>query len=140
MVIVILAVLEAIAAPRMGRAAHGAREAAFIRDLQIFAKAIDLYHAETGLYPPDFDSGTVSGPFAAYVDVRRFQAQTPLGGKWDIEYESYGITSAVGVHRSHVFTPDELLSIDRAIDDGSLHSGRLRFIDGPKRYYLVIAE
>ena len=139
-VVVILGVIGAIAVPRFSRAASGASEAAFIRQLSMYARAVDKFQAKTGEYPPDFATGTVTGPFTDFVDAERWAEPTPIGGLWDIEFASYGVTSAVGVAKTGGLDTNQILRIDRVIDDGNVVTGSARFLDGTSRYYIVIAE
>ena len=54
-VMAILGLLLAIAAPRYFDSVDGAKEAALRTNLRLMREAIDKYHADTGQYPPKLE-------------------------------------------------------------------------------------
>ncbi len=67
---------------------------------------------------------------------------TTIGGVWDSVNNSFGITSAIGVHFNGVGETRKdpyMREIDAAIDDGDLQTGWFQKIAG-KRYYFIVAD
>ena len=94
---------------------------------------------ETGYYPPDTASGTFDSELEGYVSEEFFELTSPLGGKWDFEWNDLGgVWSAVGVSGSTI-GDDVFRKVDDTIDDGNLGSGFFRkFGDG--NYYFILEE
>ena len=139
-VVVILGVLAGLVVPQLAEASEEAKRSAFVTDLRWFTDAAVLYVNETGSFPEDFSTGTVSGDFADYVDADVWTRITPIGGRWDVERESMSVTSAIGVHFNGSGTSrddDYMTPIDRLIDDGDLTTGSFRRLTSG-RYYSVI--
>jgi hypothetical protein len=67
---------------------------------------------------------------------------TPLGGVWDVEQGSFGVTSALGVDFVNGGGEDRddayMLEIDRTCDDGDLATGQFRKIADGRYYYILV--
>jgi general secretion pathway protein G len=142
-VVVIMAILAAILVPRYHTSSKEAQQRAFVADVQVFAQAARRYMLETGDYLEDAATGVCPSSFEPYVDLDEWKSPTPIGGRWDFEYESMGVKSAFGVHFDGTAgsPPDDayMAEIDRMFDDGALASGRFRKLaDG--RYYFVLED
>ena len=77
-----------------------------------------------------------------YVQQNKWEGGTPVGGVWDAELNSFGLTSSIGVHFNGTGrTRDDtyMRQIDAAMDDGDLATGSFRKIAGD-RYYMVVVE
>ncbi|WP_428389444.1 type II secretion system protein [Mucisphaera sp.] len=138
LVLAILAVVTAIAVPRVSTASNHANTTAFITTLNHFARAMDLYHAEHGDWPSDGNTGNPPSELLPYVDANTWQRPTPLGGDWDSETRDVGsVTAAIGVHFGGD-SPDllALRTIDYRLDDGDLNTGRFRRFGA--RFYLIL--
>lgn len=136
-VVVIIGILAAVAIPGFRKMAENARGTRFINDLRIYRDAVQTCLLDVGSIP-DSGSGTVSAAMRAYVDRGRFEADSPIGGDWDVEVDDSGIALGVGVHRFTI-PADEIARIDERFDNGDTSSGSLRLIDND-RYYWVIQD
>ncbi|MEM1099456.1 MAG: prepilin-type N-terminal cleavage/methylation domain-containing protein [Planctomycetota bacterium] len=139
-VVVILGILAAIVLPAIADVTTGGKQTAFVTDITQYHKAAQVFMAERGEYLEDASSGTLPTGFDAYVKESDWIGGTPLGGVWDVEFESSGITSALGVHfNGDGDTQDDafMTVIDQMLDDGDLTTGGFRKLtDG--RYYLIL--
>lgn len=141
-VVLILAILAAIALPRFAEATTGASQSAFAADLANYNKAAQLYIAEQGQLLPDGNSGDVPAGFEEYVNTDAWTRGPSIGGSWDTENGTFGVSCAFGVHFQ---TPADnvgdafMLGVDEMIDDGNLLTGMFRKLD-PDRYYIVVAR
>ncbi|MEN0020445.1 MAG: prepilin-type N-terminal cleavage/methylation domain-containing protein [Planctomycetota bacterium] len=142
-VVVILGILAAFVTPQFATAADDSRAGAFVTSLRTFAQAAEIHHSRTGEFPADSSSGAFPPELAEWIRPSDWgSGETPLGGVWDFERNSYSIISAVGVHfdgtgatRDDAFMAD----VDATFDDGDVTTGRFRRIDA-NRYYLVIYD
>ena len=94
-VILILGIIAAIAAPRLLENSQQASQEAFVHDLFTYVDAAMRFHAVTGDYLEDSSTGKLPTGFESFVHRRSWEKDTPIGGKWDAERDSYGVTSAV---------------------------------------------
>jgi prepilin-type N-terminal cleavage/methylation domain-containing protein len=141
-VVVILGILAAIVTPQFADATEESRRAAFVSELRVFVDAIEYCRARENRYPSDGSTGECPPELAPYVDVNQFEAGTPIGGEWDVEYNDSGVTSAVGVHFQNAADRKDdayMTLIDALFDDGDLQTGAFRKL-AHDRYYYVIAE
>lgn len=138
-VVVILGVLAAIVIPLFADASEDTQKIVFAANAKIFAKAAYLYMNDTGLLLEDSSSGDLPAGWDTYVDVGEWTSETPIGGVWDMEQNSFGMTSGFGVHFNGVPNPGDtyMQEIDRILDNGDLNTGGFRKIAGD-RYYMVL--
>jgi hypothetical protein len=72
-----------------------------------------------------------------YLDRFPWEDDTSIGGQWDWDYQQYQYGCSAGVS---VFQPsrtdDEMLEIDRSIDDGNLYAGAFRKRSGGYIYVI----
>jgi type II secretory pathway pseudopilin PulG len=141
-VVVILGILAALLIVGFADATTEAAQKSFVTSLKTFAEAAELYRTKEGQYPPDGSTGLVPPGFEDYVDVRRYEMITVIGGRWDTELNDNGVTAAVGVHfNGDGMTQDDayMSGVDAVFDDGDLTDGGFRKLaDG--RYYAVLAD
>ncbi|MHC5082985.1 MAG: type II secretion system protein [Planctomycetota bacterium] len=141
-VVVILGILATLVIPQFTGFSKEAELGTFVTDVRHFAAAAEYYRAKTGLYLEDSGSGSVPAGWETYIDTRKWTNVTPLGGVWDFELNSFGITSGFGVHfDGSGATRDDayMQEVDAAFDDGDLTSGFFQKL-AADRYYYVIAD
>ena len=139
-ILTIIAVVGAIAVPRLSNYFEDSDQAAFISDLRSIARAAECYKLETDFWPEDSSSGVFPRWMDDYYRREKWEAGTPVGGVWDAEYESFGCTSSVGVHfyRLKPYRDDAyMLGIDRRMDDGVLAGGAFRKIASDRYYWIL---
>ncbi len=142
-VIVIIGVLAAITIPSFGGLVNEANKAAFVSDGKSITSAASLYRSREGVFPADASSGDIPVGFESYIDQNMWVNGTPVGGVWDFERDSYGYTSAFGVHFNGTGdTRDDafMLEVDAIFDGGDLTTGGFREIEDDLRYYFVVAQ
>ncbi len=141
-VVIILGVLASIALPRFADATDGSRQTAFVTDLHNFNKAANIYTHENGQYLEDSSTGAVPTGFENYINVEGWTRDTPIGGRWDAEQNSYGFTSSIGVHFDNAAQARDdtyMSQIDAMIDDGNLATGAFQKLDAD-RYYMIVVR
>jgi prepilin-type N-terminal cleavage/methylation domain-containing protein len=139
-VVVILGILAAIVVPQFANASQDAKVVAFTTSVRTFADAAVLYQNTTGLYLEDSGTGDLPSGWEPYVNEDEWTNGTPIGGEWDFEFQSFGITSAFGVDFGADNPGDAfMILIDQGFDDGDLATGAFRKIDND-RYYYVLAD
>jgi general secretion pathway protein G len=140
-VVVILGILAAIVIPSVADAAGDAEANAFAANIRTIAEATELFYHKEGFYPEDSSSGEVPAGLENYLDTRVWTQGTPIGGVWDYERDSFGVTAAFGVHfqPSHPPTRDSdyMETIDDIVDDGDLMTGAFQQIAGDRYYWIV---
>jgi len=139
-VVVILAILAAMAIPSLNSFTADAKHAAFASELNVLAEAASRYHVRNEQHLPDTSSGVWPSEFDGYIKEGQFESGTPLGGVWDTELNSFGVTAAIGAHFNGAQpSNDDLTAIDVLIDDGDISTGTVRTL-GSGRYYYVLEE
>ncbi|MEM1099454.1 MAG: type II secretion system protein [Planctomycetota bacterium] len=138
-VVVILGILASIVMAQFANAFGDAERVAFATDLRAYLKGAEAFYLDTSAYPPATATGVVPTGFENYVDAGRWVHPTPIGGHWDVEFENLGVTSALGVHFDDGAMPgtDLLEELDTTIDDGDLTTGRFRWIDTDRLYFVI---
>jgi len=137
-VVVIVGLLATMAIPAFQRIQKSSQNARLASDLRVLSGSIEAFVMESGEYPEDSGSGEIPEGLEGYVKVGLWNKGPSIGGVWDVELNSFGITSAIGVHRFTV-SDEQLLQFDADYDDGNLASGLFRKLAGD-RYYYVVAE
>ena len=141
-VVVILGVLAAIVIPQFTSASDDAKRTSFITNVRSFTQQAMRYQLDNGEYPADGASGVIPAGFEAYVQETIWENGTPIGGVWDAERDSFGVSSAVGVHFDGTGdTRDDayMVVIDTEIDDGDLETGSFQHI-AANRYYMIVED
>ena len=141
-VVVILGILASIVIAQFRNASDDAVRATFLINGKTFVEAAMRFQLDTGQFLEDSSSGALPAGFEQYVQAEKWVGGTPIGGVWDAELNSFGITSALGVHfNGSGATRDDayMAQIDAAVDDGDLATGSFRKIAGD-RYYFIIAD
>ncbi|MBN2582037.1 MAG: prepilin-type N-terminal cleavage/methylation domain-containing protein [Planctomycetes bacterium] len=140
-VVVILGLLAAIVMTLFGDSREEARQIAFISDVEIFGNAARVYWVRTGEHVAAADAGVVPVGWESYIDHRKWQRTTPIGGAWDTELDTFGVKSALGVDFANGGGEDQddtyMSEVDSRFDDGDLATGRFRRL-APGRYYFIL--
>ena len=140
-VVVILGILVTMAVALMSTAADDSRKTTFATSGRIFTDAATRYWIDNRVYLEDAVSGVLPAGFDPYVQESRW-GLTPIGGMWDTELDSFGVTAALGVHFDGTGqTRDDayMMAVDSIMDDGDLTTGEFRKLDSD-RYYFVLAD
>jgi type II secretory pathway pseudopilin PulG len=132
-VVVIIGLLAAMALPAFQRVKRAAVSKRYLNDLRQFSQAVERYTLENGAFPPN-GSASIHSSLRGYVPDKLF-GPSPIGGVWDWDYLQGTITAAVSVWQFTV-SDEQLIDIDRTIDDGNLNSG-LFIKDGQKAIYII---
>jgi type II secretory pathway pseudopilin PulG len=134
-VVVIIGMLAAMALPGIGQAKRKTQNARFINDLRIAVAAYQSYNTERGGWPPDgiAEMGPEIGP---YLDISKYTGQTLIGGNWDWDNDQFGFKAGLSLEYPSVGM-DQMLAIDRMIDDGNGTTGIFRQRD---RGWIYILE
>lgn len=137
-VVVIIGLLAAIAIPAFARARESSQNSRLASDLRVYSGLVDTFALENGIYPEDSSTGDIPSGLEEYIQPSHWSVGPSIGGEWDVEKDSYGIKSAIGVHR---YTVDntQIVKFDQKYDDGNLSTGKYRRLDSD-RYYLIVAE
>ncbi len=131
----VIAIIVAIAAPRMGRSMQTSRFANTATTFNAIARAAEYYRVENGRYPPDYLSNTSHPGFRPYIDTSIFTELSPLGGNWDwnnrvnVSGGNVSDWAVIGPNVSIVMNPPPLAlwtDFDRYADNGNLTSGTYR--------------
>lgn len=134
-VVVIIAILGAIAIPRMSRAVESSRKNAFVKNMVQLAEAAYQYEVENGLYPKQIAQKAIPTELLAVFRSGPFNSETPIGGEW--QYSVTGNITMVGVKFSDIPDAALMIEIDFDIDDGDLNTGRFTN-QGFKKYWFTI--
>lgn len=133
-VVVIIGLLAALAVPALQRVRLASRQAAFLNDLRIGKDAFETYALEHGGWPPDGIAG-IPPEMDDYLPPARWSGTTPIGGRWDWDFDQYGVRAGLSV-RLPFQTDAEMARIDAKIDDGNLDTGQFRRRTGGFIYVL----
>jgi len=141
-VLVILGILASVVIPQFRNASDDAMRATFLINGKTFVESAMRFQLDTGQFLEDSSSGALPAGFEQYVQPEKWVGGTPIGGVWDAELNSFGITSALGVHFNGTgATRDDayMKEIDSAVDNGDLSSGFFRKL-ADERYYFVLLD
>ncbi len=140
-VVVIVGILASIVIAQFRDASDDSMRATFLINGKTFVEAAMRFQLDTGQFLEDSSSGALPAGFEQYVQPEKWVGGTPIGGVWDAELNSFGITSALGVHfnGAGVTRDDVYMSqIDAAIDDGDLATGGFRRIAGDRYSFIIV--
>ena len=130
-VVTIISLLVAIAMPAAKRTGQAARASAVANDLRVFATAFSTYAQQNGGYPPESAVAVMPPVMAGALGNSAWLRTTPIGGNynWDNSRTHGNVTprAAISINSNgtNLVTTDlnQLLAIDRRIDDGNLVTG-----------------
>jgi type IV pilus assembly protein PilA len=124
-VVVIIGLLAALALPAMSRVQRNAKVTRFISDLRTFSQAFEAFASTNGGWPPDGVPGSFPTGMTGDLKTAAWSGETSLGGRWDWDYQQFGVTAGISVHQPTA-TVELLTEVDRKIDDGDLTTGNFR--------------
>ena len=137
-VVVIIGLLASIAIPAFQKVRQNSRHSALANDIRTFAQAFETYSHENGSWPADVGIGVVPNEMTnanSSIDTTAFTAVTPIGGRYDWDYNVFGNIAAISVAGATI-TSAQLLNFDTTFDDGNLGTGDFRGTVG--RYSYII--
>jgi prepilin-type N-terminal cleavage/methylation domain-containing protein len=140
-VVVILGILAMVVISLFRTTTDDAMRTAFVTSARSYCEAAVRYRLDTHEYLENAASGVMPAGFATYIRTADW-GHTPLGGVWDTELNTFGVTSALGVHFNGTGqTRDDVYmqEVDARFDDGDLTTGGFRKLDAD-RYYFVLAD
>ena len=122
--VAIIGVLSALAIPGFMKAREASQNVRFVGDLRVAVGAFEEAILTEG-HPPDANPAVIPTGMENYLDRFPWRSETPIGGRWDWDYQVFGYNSGVSV-----FRPDanvaQLQKIDALFDDGDLNNGIFR--------------
>jgi prepilin-type N-terminal cleavage/methylation domain-containing protein len=133
--VTLLSILFLLAVPTYQKLQRKARTAAIVNDFQVFATALQAKAHEAGSWPPEAGPGVVpAGMTPEEIKFDDWSHVTPIGGHFDWEndqlHNGVRFRAAIAITDTTdaplVFDYEQLLDIDRAIDDGDLTTGNFR--------------
>jgi len=123
-VIAIIGTLAAIAVLSYQRYRDRAHVAATAVELRSIQTALEAYYSEFERYPPNVVQRTTPSGLARYLSSSLFTVDTPVTGDYDWDGPDVWPRGAISIRDSS--RTDIFQSLDRAIDDGDLATGRFR--------------
>jgi type II secretory pathway pseudopilin PulG len=134
----IIGLLAVIAVPIFIKARQNSEDSMFMSDLRVAVSALVTYSVANRSYPAEAGPGSLPAGLADFLSRRFSWAQdTPIGGKWDWDYNQHGVRAAMSVFEPKR-TADQMVKIDEKFDDGDLSTGIFR--QRPGGYMYVIEE
>jgi general secretion pathway protein G len=123
----IIGMLAAISIPNFLEARVTAQNARFKTNMRVASDIFAMYTLAENKYPPDSTPGRIPLGMSDYLSRFPWEEGTAIGGKWDWDYRQFhfGCTAGVSVYRPSR-TDDQMLEIDRSIDDGNIYTGMFR--------------
>jgi len=146
-VVFIISVIVALAVPGLKKLQLDARSTVVANDLRVFGTALQTYVHERGEWPAgNTEPGVVPTGMEGYLRETNWTRSTPIGGRYTwspnslqqgVRYRAVIVLSSVG---TDTVTTDknQLLDLDRKLDDGSLDSGN--FLLGYRNYPVFVLE
>lgn len=133
-VVVIISLLAMLAIPSLQLVQRRARSSAVINDFRVFATAFETYAHEHGSFPAEVDAAVVPAGMETSLKVDAWQRVTPIGGhyNWEADQMHFGVRykAAIAITGTAdaplTLDVNQLLDIDKAIDDGDLYNGNFR--------------
>lgn len=144
-VVTIISLLVTLAMPASRRAVESARASTIANDLRVFANAFSAQAQQAGIYPPEVAVGVMPPLMVGALNNSAWRRRTPIGGlyNWDFNRNHGGTVyrAAIAISRSgtNLVTTDtqQLLAIDRRIDDGNLTTGNFRRGAASEPVYII---
>lgn len=135
-VVILLGILSSIAIVAFADTAMEAKCTAYATNLTQFSRVLEIVRIRNGgQFPADQYPGQVPVGAEQYINTADWTGETPLGGRWDWEYDVFGITAGISVVNPDA-TDADMTIVDSIIDNGRLGSGRFRKIS--TRYIYVL--
>jgi len=135
MVIAIIGILATIAVPMYRDYQLRAKAVRLATEVKAAAQAFRTFKLENDTYPADTAPGVTPPGASSFIGT--FFSTTPsIGGQWDWENNQSGVTAGISVS-GHSLTGEELLKVDKLIDNNNLGTGDFRQRGGG---YLYVIE
>ncbi len=128
-VVTIIGILSALAIAAYDRSRRNTQNTRFFNDLRVLAHALEICVMDTGHSDQGAEPGMLTQEYAQYLRPEIWMKGPNIGGKWDVEYNNYGIGLAVGAS-GYTVPLDQIWEIDAEFDDGNLQSGILQLTGG----------
>jgi prepilin-type N-terminal cleavage/methylation domain-containing protein len=133
-VVVIISLLAMLSIPGLQMVQRRAKSSAIINDFRVFSTAFETYAHEHGSFPPEANAGVVPVGMETMLKADSWQRVTPIGGhyNWENDQMHFGVRykAAIAITGTAdaplVLDVNQLLDIDKAIDDGDLYNGNFR--------------
>ncbi len=133
-VVVIISLLAMLSIPGLQMVQRRAKSSAVINDFRVFSTAFETYAHEHGSFPDEADAAVVPAGMEAMLKTDSWQRVTPIGGhyNWENNQMHFGVRykAAIAITGTAdaplVLDVNQLLDIDKAIDDGDLYNGNFR--------------
>lgn len=121
-VVTIIGIIAAIAVPAYLSTRARTQANALANNFRVYSAAFEIYAMETGRWPPDSNRGVI--PDGMEGQLPRFTEPSIVGGRWDWEYNTMGVTAGISLVASNA-SDKVLTKLDDSLDDGDLGSGRM---------------
>lgn len=146
MVVLIISLLAMLSVPAISIVKRRTKTSVIVNDFRTFADAFIAYAQETGGWPPESGAGVVPPVMNGRLNSTAFRRTTPMGGKfnWENNQLHAGVRYQAAISIAAVsgsplpYDVNQLLDIDRRIDDGNLTKGN--FIRGAGNRPLFIIQ
>ena len=144
--VTILSLLFLVAVPTYKRLQRKARTASIVNDLRVYGAALQSHAHDTGAWPPEAAAGVVPiGMNPDEFNNENWLRRTAIGGHYDWEYNQLqaGVrfTAAIAITGTAdaplTVDYDQMMDIDKAIDDGDLTTGNFRLGFGDSPLYII---
>lgn len=135
MVVFLISVLAALAVPALTKVRLEARSVTVVNDLRVFSGAFQTYAHERGDWPAGSSApGGFPAGMEGYLGTTSWQRITPIGGYyvWDPnslqQGERYRAVIDIASAGDNAVTSElnQLVDLDRRVDDGDLDTGNFR--------------
>ena len=130
-VVVIISLLAMLAIPAVQLVQRRAKSSAIQNDFRVFATAFETYAHETGSFPAESAAGVIPTGMETALQSDAWLRITPIGGHYN--WENNQLHGGVHYKAAIAITGtadaplpldvNQLLDIDKAIDDGNLYTG-----------------
>lgn len=130
-VVTTIGLLALIGTPSAKQAANQAKATALANDLRLFVHAIELYTTATGNYPSAMTTAQIPEAVSDYLP----SAWRSDAYQW--HYQNNENLIFLAINDLH-FTPEQVMRLDRIIDDGNIATGAVRILPpGSSIAYLI---
>jgi len=145
MVAAIISLLATLAVPSLEKIQTEARTTVIVSDLRVFAAAFQAYAQETGDWPAEVKQGIVPAEMAGRLSESAWMRTTPMGGKYNWErnqlHRGVRYAAAISIKKTKKaplpLDVNQLLDIDRKIDDGDLLTGQFQIGSGNVPLFVI---
>jgi len=136
----VVGLVAVLALPSFAKARRTSRIVAFTENLRHAYDAFQQYAVDYGTYPPDVNRGVTPNGMSGYLGSLDWTKPTPLGGTWDWDRNSQGVSAGISVIPDAPMSSSaaDFLEVDQRIDDGHLTTGS--FILNGDRYTFVVEQ